>query len=374
MVSEMERKPQQQTLSIRISDTLREFLERSKQVISNSRGEHVSISDVAKTLLESAKDDRLDFRLEVADLQRAATQSLWEIRRKWEQKYDLSRAEWIFLSQYIQIACEDAREDRSYPPPAAFCVVLEAALAVRKLRADRGVELDRYYLSNIGSQEEAVFNDRQLDPDLVPRVSERWLQQLRESSADRMPVFAGRNFYVSIRDEELPDIVALNRALLPYMETLFRLAARGHWMREKRPVISLREPLIVTESIPPVTVPGFRLTFTGIGDGDLSLSISIQDKGITYPMGTYPQIREFSALLEQVSINRNWNGDYFYGAADQEKPDGPLVFHFYRHRDNVTIEFSDEEWQGLKSVFAQAAARPKLQKRYEALSLLYGEL
>src|SRR5579863_2218344 len=167
----MERKPQQQTLSIRISDTLREFLERSKQVISNGRGEQVSISDVAKTLLESAKDDRLDFRLEVADLQRAATQSMWEIRRKWEQKHDLSRAEWIFLSQYIQIACENTREDRSYPPPAAFCVVLEAALAVRKLRADRGVELDRYYLSNIGSQEEAVFNDRQLDPNLVPRVS-----------------------------------------------------------------------------------------------------------------------------------------------------------------------------------------------------------
>ena len=159
---------------------------------------------------------------------------MWEIRRKWEQKHDLSRAEWIFLSQYIQVACENTREDRSYPPPAAFCVVLEAALAVRKLRADRGVELDRYYLSNIGSQEEAVFNDRQLDPDLVPRVSERWLQQLHDSSADHMPVFVGRNFYVSIRDEELPDIVALNRALLPYIETLFRLAARGHWMREKR--------------------------------------------------------------------------------------------------------------------------------------------
>jgi len=370
----MERKPQQQTLSIRISDALREFLERSKQVISNGRGEQVSISDVAKTLLESAKDDRLDFRLEVADLQRAPTQSMWEIRRKWEQKHDLSRAEWIFLSQYIQIACENTREDRSYPAPAAFAVVIEAVLAVRGLRADRGVELDRYYLSNLGSQEQAAFNDRQLDPDLVPRVTARLLQELRQSPSVSLPVFAGRNFYVSIRDEELPDIVALNRVLLPHMETLFRLAARGHWMREKRPVISLREPLIVTEAIPPVAVPGFRLTFTGIGDGDVSLAISMQDKGITYPMGTYPQIREFSAMLEQVSIDRNWNGDYFYGAADQEKPDGPPAFHFYRHRDNITIEFSDEEWQGLKNVFAQAAAMPTLQKRYEALSLLYGEL
>jgi hypothetical protein len=61
----MDAKAQQQTLSIRISDTLREFLERAKQVIASGRGESVSTSDVAKILLESAKDDRLDFRLEI---------------------------------------------------------------------------------------------------------------------------------------------------------------------------------------------------------------------------------------------------------------------------------------------------------------------
>jgi hypothetical protein len=40
----MERKPQQQTLSIRISDTLRDFLEESKGVIADARSEAVSIS------------------------------------------------------------------------------------------------------------------------------------------------------------------------------------------------------------------------------------------------------------------------------------------------------------------------------------------
>jgi multidrug efflux pump subunit AcrB len=78
----MERKPQQQTLSIRVSDSLREFLERSKQVISAGRGESVSLSDVAKVLLESAREDRLDFRLEVADLQKSPTESLCAIRQK----------------------------------------------------------------------------------------------------------------------------------------------------------------------------------------------------------------------------------------------------------------------------------------------------
>src|SRR5215831_16685710 len=111
-IGAVERKPQQQTLSIRISDTLREFLERSKQILSSGRGESVSTSDVAKILLESAKEDRLDFRLEVADLQQDPTTSLVGIRRKWQGKQPLSRSEWVFLSQYIQVATEDLTQNR----------------------------------------------------------------------------------------------------------------------------------------------------------------------------------------------------------------------------------------------------------------------
>ena len=49
--------------------------------------------------------------------------------------------------------------------------MLEAILAVRGLRGNRGVELDRYYLGNIGTPEEASFNDLQLDPELMLRVT-----------------------------------------------------------------------------------------------------------------------------------------------------------------------------------------------------------
>ena len=74
---------QQQTVSIRVSNSLREFLERSKDVIARDRGESVSISDVARILLESARNDRLDSRFEVADLQQDPTHALWAIRKKW---------------------------------------------------------------------------------------------------------------------------------------------------------------------------------------------------------------------------------------------------------------------------------------------------
>src|SRR5271165_2984997 len=243
---QLDTKPQQQTLSIRISDGLREFLERSKHLISNGRGEVVSTSDVAKILLESAKEDRNDFRLEAAELQRNVTESLWIIRRKWEQNLDISRPEWILIGQYIQIACEQVMEDTDAPSSKESLVtLLEALLAIRELRPGRGVGLDRYYLGNIGTMGEAAemaWNDRKLDPEIVPSISRRWIEQLRNTSLPQRPTFAGRNLAVALRDEELPDIVALNHALRPYMPTLFRLAARGHWAREKRAVRSPREP------------------------------------------------------------------------------------------------------------------------------------
>ena len=111
-------KSQQQTLSIRVSDSLREFLELAREFITDGRGEAVSISDVARLLLESARQDRLDFRSEAAELQQSPTSSLLHIRRKWEQEQGLSRAEWVFLARYVQVACEERSCNTTAPSPS----------------------------------------------------------------------------------------------------------------------------------------------------------------------------------------------------------------------------------------------------------------
>jgi hypothetical protein len=369
----MQRKPQQQTLSIRISDTLREFLERSRQVLAVGRSDLVSTADVAKILLESAKKDRLDFRMEVAELQESPTESLWAIRRKWEQKQDLSRAEWIFLSQYIQVACEELSENPLMPSSHSFAILLEALLAVRGLRVDRGVEMDRYYLENLESKPEVAFNDRQLDPEVVPRVVAKLVQELHESSSPRKPTFAGHNFYIAVRDEELTGIVALNRVLLPYTTTLLRLAARGHWIRERRPVRSLRERRLVISEVPAVVAPGFRLSFSVSGEGEVFFLLSMEERDVMLPMGPYPEIREFLAMLEHFETHRDWNGVRFHAYTSQETPETPMRF-YVRRRDSVALGFSIEEWQCLKDLFAKALAMPDLQPLMAELGLAYGEL
>lgn len=174
-----------------LSVVVRDFLERSQHVISSNRGESVSISEVAGILLESAKDDRLDFRLEVAELQQDSTDSLWAIRKKSEMNQALSRAEWIFLAQYIQLACEGISENPEMPRPNAFAVVLKALMAVRRLRADRGAGLDRYCLGNLGAEDREAFNKRQLDSEARSEMAQKQAQELCEYPRPNKPVFIG---------------------------------------------------------------------------------------------------------------------------------------------------------------------------------------
>ena len=108
-------KSQQQTRSTRIPDSLREFLELSWEFITDGNREAVSISDVARLLLESARQDRLDFRFEAAELQQSPTSALLKIRQKWEQQ-NLTRAEWVRgTSWHYSVMSTDRRSSLGFP-------------------------------------------------------------------------------------------------------------------------------------------------------------------------------------------------------------------------------------------------------------------
>ena len=94
------RKPQQHTLSVRISDTLR--LERAKQLMVSTTGKRVSTSAIAKQFLESAREDRL----ELVDLLAHPTDTLLQIRRKGDAQQRLSRAEWSVLAHFVRHGVE----------------------------------------------------------------------------------------------------------------------------------------------------------------------------------------------------------------------------------------------------------------------------
>jgi hypothetical protein len=367
----MERKPQQQTLSIRVSDALREFLERSKHVISGVRGESVSTSDVAKILLESAKDDRLDDRLETAELGRKPTESMVNIRRKWESGHPRSRAEWIFMAQYIQVATEELSEDPMAPGAERMIDLLRALVAVRSLRAEFDPDLDRYYIGNLFDQ--GKWNEQTLDADALSELVNKLIEEIRASGNGKRAVFAGRNFYVAVRDEELRETVALNAVLDPLMPTLFRMAARGHWMREQRPVRRLRDGSVLLGSVDRTRMGNLWISVQP-GQTDVSLLIGFDARDVIYTVSTYAQIREFNAMLKAVKFGQRWKGEHFFSFAHEASAEGPAYYQFRRETDGVTLSFSEVQWAELQTIYVRVMEKPEMKAIFEELSWIYGDL
>ncbi len=141
-------KPQEQTQSIRVSASLRGFLELSRQVIANGRGDAVSISDIARILLESAKEDRMDFRLESPNCSNRQPLRSGRCDENGSSSSCCPGAEWVFLAQYVQVACEELPGTTGLLSPDSFIALPEALLAVRSLRTDPGGGLDRFYLAS----------------------------------------------------------------------------------------------------------------------------------------------------------------------------------------------------------------------------------
>jgi hypothetical protein len=69
-----------------------------KEIMAAKSGEPVSTSEAAKQLLESAKEERLEF----VKLLSEPTDSLVKIRGKADTKLPLSQAEWTLVAYYCQ--------------------------------------------------------------------------------------------------------------------------------------------------------------------------------------------------------------------------------------------------------------------------------
>jgi hypothetical protein len=93
-----------------------------------------------------------------------------------------------------------------------------------------------------------------------------------------------------------------------------------------------------------------------------------------YPLGPYPEIREFIAMLNRFEPDQTWRGIHFFAYTVQQAKQKSVRYYFRRPTDGVTLGFSSVEWERLKALFAKALGDPGLQKVFAELSLVYGEL
>jgi hypothetical protein len=385
-MSEKPQKPEKpsqgQTLSLRISDALYARLERAKQLMSSKKGDSVSTSEVAKQLLESAREDRF----EVADLLANPTEALLEIRRKGEAQHILSRAEWILLAHFVQKGLEAYTERTPNPVSNESLIgVLDAFLAVYELRTERTSLRESYYVNNLPSEcrpvkTKGVEDSERPTSEAVRRTVAETRKRLSDPAVKWDTFLAGRNLLILLEDEKLPAADAVNRALRAFFPVLWRLAARGHHcvVQQSLRAKSTSQDSFYQPPIPSIKEGDFTLSFNRGESNDIYLLLSFPGpRGPMYPINGYPKITEFRALLAALapdSSTRRWESGHFLGYVAASEEGKGKDYWFRAHENGITFGLSEKEWKSVQALFRRAWELPEIRMAWDALTLEYGEL
>jgi hypothetical protein len=375
----------QPVISIRISEELRERLEKLKQMMALKSGQSISTSEAAKQLLESAKDDRI----EVVGLLLQPTESLLKVRKKLEGRQTLSQAEWALIAYYCTQGAESfASTEQGQLSYESLGDMLEAFLAAHSVaRKPSRVSLDWVYLQTLPEDKQIALKEPQeVTKEDVRRVVKRTIQMLRSSAQNRRrPILAVRNLYTMLDDEKFSNAEKLNDALWPHWKALWRVCARGHYAVHKKP---LREKPIaeaedgdfefpIQRGLPSFEEGGFQLDLIR-GEGNDFIPRLLFPGPLTprYPVFGYSRIAEFRRMLELLDLEppmTQWKGYYFIawtGIMENEE----RGVSFRSSENGISFNFPIDQWKSIRSLFHRAWRSPEVASAWDALVLEYGEL
>jgi hypothetical protein len=383
MMSLLKKKPRYEVISIRLNEDRLKLLERYQKVLSDQLGREVSLGEAAFLVIEErgAGLDRETVRHEMLS---TPTSSLYHIHKKWESQHTLSAAEWDVLAHYVQIAAEEERQEPpllwpAIPSRESYLALLNSFEAVYLNRKNPASKRAWYYFRNLGGQSTDVKvsdkDDEKVHQAVLKQISTR-RELLKPAEKWQSPGTVGACLLTAIRDEGV-DSTRLDQVLAPYWPTLWGLAARGHWVRHDRQPVrpsgpnedDFRRRIILPD---PLKSEDFKLSFTSIGCPELGMYI---DFGLTrrfnYLIARYPALAEFRALLDGWSAKHSWSGRHFLMTVSKEK--GGTKFSLDLRQHDVSIDFTETEWDALRELFQKGLAIPEIQRWLQELQLEYGE-
>jgi len=381
-----ERFPQQQpVISIRISEDLRERLEKLKQMMALKTGESVSTSEAAKQLLESARDDRI----EVVGLLLQPTESLLRVRKKVEARLTLSQAEWTLVAYYCTQGAESfASTEQGQLSHESLAEILEAFLAAHAVaRRPSRVAVDWVYLQTLPMEKtDEVKEPADVTKEDVRKIVNRTIRMLRNAAQKRRrPILAVRNLYTMLDDEKFSNIEKLNDALWPHWPTLWRVCARGHYathkkpLREKPPAEAEDERIEgpIQRGLPAFEEGGYRLELVREEGNEFTPRLQFPGPLLPrYSLYGYPRIAEFRRMLKLLDLEplmSQWQGYYFTAYAGIMENDERGVL--FRSRENgVCFSFPMDGWKAMQTMFGRAWQSPEVASAWAALVDEYGEL
>jgi hypothetical protein len=384
MTSILKKTPRHEVISIRLSEDRLKLLERYQKVLSDQLGREVSLGEAAFLVIEE-RGVGLDRETVRHEMLSTPTSSLYRIRKKWESQHTLSTPEWDVLVHYVQIAAEEERQEPpllwpAIPSRESYIALLDAFEAVYLNRKNPASKHAWYYFRNLGGQ--STDSRASLDKD-GEKVHQAVLKQistrrdlLKPAEKWQSPGTVGACLLTAIRDEGV-ESTSLDQVLAPHWLILWGLAARGHWLRHDRQPVRQSSPneddfrrrIVLPD---PLKLDDLKLSFTSIGCPELGMYIDLgPTRRFNYLLARYPALAEFRAMLEGWSAKHSWSGRHFLTTISKEK--GSAKFSLELRQHDVSIDFTEDEWDAVRELFQKALVIPEIQRWLEELRLEYGE-
>jgi hypothetical protein len=370
-------------ISLRLNEERVEVLERHRQVLAEQLQRPVSLSEAAFLVIED-RVEMIDRETRRYELLKNPAETLWKIRQRWEAEHTLSAAEWDVLATYLQIGAEEQRQEPPLlrpvaPSPGSYIGLLEAFEGVLRMQQEASEQHVWYYFANLDEPSYKIpfpKNDAGKRYEAVLRLIAIHRERLQPGDHWKYPGSIGRCLMTAIQSES--DSRHLDQALAPYWPVLWRMAARGHWIRHQLPVRIVTPdssgPAERRRFPAPIEIRGLRLSFTNGGGGDAALQVEFRaPRNFVYSIPRYPALVEFHSMLEGLGGLRAWNGRYFHAVAATDEDSGETSYTLWPKQQNLQIDFTDKEWLRLRDLFRQVWEKPEMVERMAGLQLEYGE-
>lgn len=372
--------PQQQVLSIRVNEALRYRLEHLKRVHLSKTGESLSTSEIARLLLESARDDRLEF----VKLMAEPMKSLLNARRKLDSGLPPSHTEWMLIAHYCRLGAEAF--EASMPnqiSDESLAGILEAFLAVYDLHPAKRTPTDLSYIANLPVDEKIGKKKAiEIECEDVRYLTKKTIQALKSPApSQRKPILAARNLFTVLDCTEFPSQELLNETLQPYWPIVWRVCARGFYFHNSKPLVDEPPGKEVYDPFVDASLPVFeegecRLVLPRAKYGGFGLLLKLPGKlAPIVPLYEFIIVCEFRAMMERFDADQEeslWRG-YYLSAYTKKLETGEVVVTLRLNESLIQFDLERGSWQTFRNLVRRAWEHPEVRRSWNDMVLRYGE-
>jgi hypothetical protein len=370
--------PRNEVISLRLNQTRLEVLERFRSAFVDELGRDVSLSEAAFLALED-RSPAMDRTAARVALLKTPTDALARIRKRWESQHALSAVEWDVLATYVRIGADEERQHTpiaAVPSRESYVAVLDAFEAVYAHRTEPASRHTWVYFGNLEgfltADTLSATDPEQRNQAVLAQIARR-RALLQPSDRWERPGNIGHCFWVAVQEEGV-DSTTLDQLLARHWPVLWRLAARGHWIRHDRRPVRLSESTgeEARQALglpPPMSADDLTISFMPGGGTQFSTRIEWGSRRFGFNITGYPELVEFHAMLE-ADGDRAWIGRQYVTTVHD---DGSGARTVLAARRQMHFSVTATEWTALRDLFRRAWQSPELQRRVQELQLEYGE-